>query len=169
MSLATLPKGRITQHVSVVGQREAPTKSSPQEVTISREEASIEDATDEDAAKSDDDIVRHDITLKSGALSYSTPSPPAFDDTTPTLTSSSLSTLTDILELGSGEYLVQLSIELKPNKDHIDRLLEGVKAFLKFFQNEDGPASIMPRVQDTRRQLKPLRDVNECQFPTNYL
>ena len=65
--------------------------------------------------------------------------------------------------------MIQLSIELSPNKEHVDRLIEGLKDFLSFFQKEDESASIMPRIQQHAASLTPLRNTSAKDFPSDYL
>jgi hypothetical protein len=48
---------------------------------------------------------------------------------------SSISLDSDILNPNIGEYLIQSNIELKPNMEHVNRVIESAKELLEFFQN----------------------------------
>jgi hypothetical protein len=135
----------------------------PLRIDISMEDPSEEEPSDEEAAQSDDDVHMHDCTLKA------TRPTPTVTTATPTSATSSITTPSDILDPNSGEYLIQLTIELKPNKEHTDRLVEGVKDFLSFFQKEDKSACILPRISLPPTSPPKLINADAKDFPSDYL
>lgn len=73
-----------------------------------------------------------------------TPATPSAESTASTLSTNSVGST--ILNPEDGFFLVQLTAEFSPNKDHVERAIEAIKIFHAAIQKEDPSAAIMPRL-----------------------
>jgi hypothetical protein len=142
----------------------------PPEISFDPLADRMEEQSDEDAAKSDDELQEHGKTIKD--FQPLTPSTMSASSATTPLSSLSAPSSTGpsyAIDATNGEYLVQLSIEIRPNAEHMDTVLEGVKSFLKVLRSEDPTGCLLPRFNDPARPLPPLTGADNEDFPHDYL
>ena len=147
-------------------QRDTP----PPEISFDPLVDGMDEQSDEDAAKSDDELNEHGKTIKD--FQPITPSTLSASSATTPLSSLSAQSSTGssyAVDAMNGEYLIQLNIEIRPNAEHMDTILEGVKSFLSVLQSEDLSGCILPCFHDPARQLPPLTGTDEENFPTDNL
>lgn len=151
-------------------QKGAGKKSCANAVAFDPDYGGTDDISDEDAAKSDEEWKEHGLTLKD--ITPRTPlviSPTLTGTPTSTISTASQSRASTSVDASNGEFLIQLSVELRPNMEHMDTVIAGVKAFLEVLQREDPTACILPRFIDPRCPIPALRNVSDEQFPSDYL
>ena len=124
----------------------------------------------EDAIDSDNDVMTEKKNLQDIVNeSVATPLTDASTFSTPS-NMSNISTFTETLEPNSGQFILQVTIQLVPKQDHVDTMVEGIKTVLASFKKLDANAHFISKELNARgSHLEPIVSPSDKHFPSDYI